>query len=205
LRYVVPFALLLVTLSAACSTGPQINGEIPPTAPPLTSLPPVTAIPTMLPTSSPLSFAAATYKDETNGFELDYPADWSVSPNTQIGSRGSQAGLYSPGASAENLPQGATRIGITIYQWDPKNDLTAYAMHRKTAWDAGGAKVLSETQGNLGGGLGEVHYTIQAPDGAQAFFLFTALGDQYLEISGEGNLALIEEIARTLRPLNLTP
>ena len=38
-----------------------------------------------------------------------------------------------------------------------------------------------------------------------AFFLFTTLGDRYLEISGEGDLPLIREVASTLRPLDSTP
>ena len=45
-------------------------------------------------------------------------------------------------------------------------------------------------------------FVLQSPDKSQVFFLFTTLGQDYLEISGEGNLALVEEIARTMRPLN---
>jgi len=197
--------LLPATLVASCTSTKRINGEIPPTAPVPTSLPVAAVAPTIAPTVPALSFAPATYKDEANGFELDYPSDWSSTPNTQIGSRGSQAQLFSPGASAELLPEGATRIGITAYLWDPKNDLAAYVVHRKTAWEAGGSTVLNETGGDLIDGRKEMHFTVQAPDSAQAFFLFTTLGEQYLEISGEGDLARIEEIARTLRPLSVTP
>jgi hypothetical protein len=32
-----------------------------------------------------------------------------------------------------------------------------------------------------------------------AYFLFAVSGDQYLQLAGEGDLQLIEEIARTLR------
>ena len=42
---------------------------------------------------------------------------------------------------------------------------------------------------------------VQGVDGAQAFFFFTTIGDKYLVLSGEGDLDLLAEIARTVRPL----
>jgi len=194
-----------MALMASCAPTERIHGEIPPTAPLPTIISVATVIPTVAPAIPTVSFVPAIYIDEVNGFELDYPSGWSLSPNTQIGSRGSQAGLYSPGATAERLPQGATRVNITVYLWDPKNDLAAYVEHRKTACEAGGSSIVTGAKGDLRDGRKEMHYTVQAPDGAQAFFLFTTLGEQYLEISGEGDLARIEEIARTLRPLGVTP
>ncbi len=172
-----------------------------------------TAVPTGLPTAAiqtkptkaPLTFAAIVYKDETNGFELDYPSDWTVVPNTQIGSRAAAAQLFSPGSTAEKLLDGGTRIGITVYQWDPKSNLAAYAAHRKTAWEGGGFSIVAETSSNLAAGRNQMSFTVQGPDKTQAFFLLTTVGENYLEIAGDGNLALIEEIAQTMRPLNFQP
>ena len=48
-------------------------------------------------------------------------------------------------------------------------------------------------------------FIVQGADGARAFFLFTTLGDRYLEIAGEGDLTLIREVALTLRPLDYEP
>jgi hypothetical protein len=165
-----------------------------------TDLPRPTLTPT--PTKLPLSFNPVSYKDDTAGFELDYPSSWTLKPKTVIGSRGSQAQLFSPGSSAETLAAGGTRIGITIYQWDPKNDLASFATHRRGAWDASGLTLVSQASFDLHDGCKAMSFVVQSPDKSQAFFLFTTVGQDYLEISGEGNLALAEEIARTFRPLN---
>ena len=172
-----------------------------------------TAVPASLPTATLLpepkkaqhSFTAATYKDEINGFEVDYPSDWTLVPNTQIGSRASAAQLFSPGSTAEKLLDGGTRMGITVYQWDPKNELAAYIAHRKTAWESGGSTIIAETSGDLADGRKQMSFTVQGPDKRQAFFLVTTVGASYLEIAGDGNLTLIEEIAQTIRPLNFKP
>ncbi len=191
--------LISAVLPAACApiapapTGTAIVSTVP-------VLPP-SPTPTAAPTAVPLSFTPATYKAEAHGFELDYPSDWTAVPISVIGSRGSSGGMYSPGASAETLPEGGSRVGVTVYLWDPKNDLAAYVEHRKTAWDAGSSSIVKESSGDLLDGRKYMSYVVQAPDNRQAFFLFTTLGENYLEISGEGNLALVEEIAHTTRPL----
>jgi hypothetical protein len=190
-------------LLASCAPQPHIDGEIPPTAPP--PVPSPTAAPSPAPASPEPSFVAATYRDEANGFELDYPSSWSLSPDTQIGSRGSQAQLFSPGATAEQLPEGASRIGITVYLWDPKNDLVAYVDHRKLAWQSGTQTMESQQEGDLAGGRHQIDFIVRGADGVRAFFLFTTIGERYLEISGEGDLALIRAVALTLRPLDYKP
>jgi hypothetical protein len=47
----------------------------------------------------------------------------------------------------------------------------------------------------------EMHFIVEGPDKQQTYFLFTVVGEKYLEIAGEGDMALIEEITRTLRPI----
>jgi autotransporter translocation and assembly factor TamB len=199
---------VIVFLLAACAPAGANT-----TPAPQPQSPAQTAVPTSLPTATVLpeptkalpSFTAATYKDETNGFEVDYPSDWTLVPNTVIGSRASTAQLFSPGTTAEKLLEGGTRLGITVYLWDPKSDLAAYAAHRKTAWESGGSTLLAEASGNLADGRQQISFTVQGPDKMQAFFLLTTVGENYLEIAGDGNLTLIEEIAHTLRPLNSKP
>jgi hypothetical protein len=190
-------------LLASCASQPSIGGEIPPTTPP--DVPSATAAASETPAIPVPSFTATIYRDEVNGFELDYPSGWSMSPDTQIGTRGSQAQLFSPGATAEQLPDGASRIGITVYLWDPKNDLVAYVDHRKFAWESGTQTIESQQESDLAGGRHEIDFIVRGADGARAFFLFTTLGDRYLEVSGEGDLALIREVALTLRPLDANP
>jgi hypothetical protein len=208
--------VLILALSACTPATPSVvvpSTQTPaalPTDPPVPTHTPAPTLPTDLPrptltstpTKAPLSFSPASYKDDTAGFELDYPSGWTLKPKTIIGSRGSQAQLFSPGSSAETLAAGGTRIGITIYQWDPKNDLASYATHRRTAWDASGMTLVSQAGFDLQDGRKAMSFVLQSPDKSQVFFLFTTVGQDYLEISGEGNLALAEEIARTMRPLN---
>ena len=195
--------LLFISVAAACApaAGAAPTGVVPTYAPP--TIPVVISSPTSVPepTAVPLSFTPATYKVEAEGFELDYPADWTAVPLVQIGSRGSQGQLFSPGTSAEMLAAGGSRVGITVYLWEPKNDLASYVTHRRTAWEAGGSRIVKESRGDLLDGRKYMSFVVQASDNQQAFFLFTGLGEKYLEIAGDGNLALVEEIAHTMKPL----
>jgi len=181
--------------------------EATPTFPPLPTaqpLPTTQPLPTNTPESTQapqLSFTPATYTDGTAGFAFDYPIDWTLQPKAVIGTRGSQAQLFSPGTTAEALAAEGSRMAITVYQWDPKNDLAAYAEHRRTAWTGSGSTIISETSWELSDGRQVMSFVVEGPDKAQAFVLLTTVGENYLELSGEGNLVLVDEIAHTLRPL----
>ena len=149
------------------------------------------------------SFESQTYVDETTGFALDYPANWTATQST-VGDRGSQTVLLSKpelGDAAE-LPAGETRVTVTVNQWDPKNDLAAFVDTRKTAWDASGFTIVEEEEPVLDLGLAANQFVIQTSDGKQVLFLFAAVGDQYVSISGEGDMALVKEIAARLRPIS---
>jgi hypothetical protein len=147
------------------------------------------------------SFEAQTYVNQEVGFALDYPAGWTVSE--QIGPRGTQIQFLSSPELAEavTLPEGAARVNAIIYQWDPKNDLTAFVANQKAAWEASGFPILEEEQLVLELGLPAVQLTVQTPEG-QTVFLIAALGDRYLVLSGEGNLELVKEIVGRLRPIS---
>jgi hypothetical protein len=151
-------------------------------------------------TATLLFSPSAVYSDETNGFKLDYPADWTLVPNTRIGSRGSQAQLFSPGTSVDALAAGGTRITLTIYDWDPKNNLKAYVDQRKTAFESSGSTIAQEVSGNLADGREEVHFILTSPDNESSFVMITTIGERYLQIAGDGNLDLVAAIANTLRP-----
>jgi hypothetical protein len=165
-----------------------------------TSLPTLTISPE--PTQAQNSNFPSIYKDEINGFEINYPDGWTLVPFEQIGTRGGQAQLYSPGSNAETLLPGGTRVYVLVYDWDPKNDLTAYVTQRKIAWEASGQKIITESNGILSDGRDEVRFIVETPEKAQTFSLFTTIGDKYLQIAGDGDLRLLEEIARTVRPVN---
>jgi len=194
-------------LLAACSpttvnVTPTVPAAISTDTPVPAPLPTDTPIPTVTPepvTPAP-AFAAATYRDENAGFELDYPADWTLDPTSQIGVRGAQALLLSPGTTLETLAEGGSRLAIMTYLWDPKNDLTAYVAQRMTAWEASGFAITAEAAWTLTDGRPVQSFTVQTPGQPPALFLLTTIGEDYLQLSGEGDLALIEEIFQTLRP-----
>lgn len=191
----------LILVVSAC--GPATT--IVPTQPPAvadTPTPLPQPVGTSEPTQSPISFEAATYRDETAGFELDYPADWTLDPSSQIGVRGAQALLLSPGTTSETLAEGGSRAAIIVYTWDPKHDLNAYVAQRKTAWEASGFVFDPQATWELVDGRQVQSFRVQSPEQQQSFFAFTTVGEDYLQLSGDGDVALIEEIAHTLRPLS---
>ena len=161
--------------------------------------PTVPPIPTE--TSIPVpAFDASTYRDESTNFEFDYPSNWSLDPSSQIGPRGAQALLTSPSTTAEILAEGGSRLSITTYLWDPKNDLDAYIAQHKLAWSASSFTILSEEQWTLAGDRRAAAYVVTTPE-EQSFFMLTTIGEDYLVLSGNGNLNLLSEIAKTLRPI----
>jgi hypothetical protein len=148
------------------------------------------------------SFEVQPYVNEAAGFALDIPAGWTINEPV-IGPRGMEIQfLSSPElVEAATLPEGATRVNATMYQWEPKNDLDAFVGIQKSAWEASGFTVLEEKQLVLELGLPAVRFTVQTPE-SQAIFLIAALGDQYLVLSGEGDLKLVKEIVGRLRPIS---
>ena len=100
------------------------------------------------------------------------------------------------------LPENAARLTATVYEWDPKNDLAAYVATRKAAWESSGFTIVEELPLVLDLGLNAVQFELKTPD-SSAVVLITALGDQYLVLTGEGNLPLVKEIVQRLRPISV--
>lgn len=159
-----------------------------------------TAIPTAIVQEevTALPFMPTTFTDSSAGFALDYPADWTLDPSSQVGVRGSQALLLSPDTTSESIPDGGTRISIITNVWDPKHDIDAYVAQRKTAWAASGFAIEREEQWQLADG--RVVYLILTHNPSPVLNLLTTVGEDYLQITAEGDLVLAETIFRTLRP-----
>ena len=212
--------LLMMTLLSACAGAPAnttlepVQTDIPvqteaPALPTDTAAPAVPSDTAQAPAEPPTnpklpaaSFDAETYINEEAGFALDYPAGWTVNEMV-VGSRGTQVQfLSSPElAEAATVPEGATRVTAMIYDWDPKNDLAAYLANQKSAWEASGFTVIEEEELILDLGLPAVRLTVQTPD-VPVVFLITALRDRYLVLSGEGDMALVNEIVGRVRPIS---
>jgi len=202
---------LFMVLLAACGAPPAVITPAP-VETEITAVPSNTEV-LLAPTDAPTeavpgmklpaaSFDSQTYIDEKFGFAFDYPNGWTVS-EPMFSERATQVQfLSSPDlANAATLPEGATRLAATVYIWDPKNDIAAYVAQRKTAWEASGFTILEEQSLTLELGLPAVQFTVQTPDGT-AVFLFAAIGDRYLELSGEGDLELVKEIVQRVRPIS---
>lgn len=205
------FIVFVLVLWLATCNAPEPNMLEPIEAAPTQTSAPATETPTpptpteetvpqgKLPASS---FDSQPYINEEAGFALDIPTGWTVN-EVVVGSRGTQVQFLSKPelADAAAIPEGETRVNATIYQWDPKDDLAAYVAQRKTAWEASGFTILEEQQLTLELGLPAVLFTVQTPE-TPTVFLLAALQDRYLEISGEGDLELVKQIALRVRPIS---
>ena len=182
------------------ATMPVFTDTAAPVIPTDTAAAPTEAVPN--PKLPAASFEAQPYINEAAGFALDIPVGWTVNEMV-LGDRGSQVQFLSSPELAEApvVPQGATRVNATIYQWDPKNDLGAFVANQKAAWESSGITILGEEQLVLEQGLPAVRFNVQTPD-MQLVYLMAALGDQYLVLSGEGDLALVDEIVQRVRPIS---
>lgn len=179
---------------------PSLSAESP--LPTHTVQPPAPTEAAPSPKLSEPSFKPQTYFNESAGFALDYPAGWTVR-EVAVGPRGTQVQFLSAPEVAEMpvLPEGATRLNATIYRWEPKNDLAAFVANQKTAWEASGITIHEEAELVLELGLPGVMFSVEAPD-ADLIFLMVALEDQYLVLSGEGDLELVQEIVQRVRPIS---
>ena len=216
-RKLLVFAVIIMSMSlmAGCSgaDGAQIPdasedvGKIPTTIPAteVEATQVSTEVPVMVVTETPapvLSFDAAIFREESAGIELSYPSGWTVSPREVIGERGAQQALLSPGSTLEQVADGGTRIIFVTYQWDPKNDLDAYITQRKLAWEASGFKTLGEEEFMLDDGRRVVIFTMETSEGNQVLFALLNAGEDYLQVSGDGDRNLAMEIIRTIKILD---
>ncbi len=138
------------------------------------------------------------YTDEAAGIQFSYPEGWTLSDEQVVGERASQIALLSPGSTLEMTADGGARIVLVTYQWDPKNDLSAYITQRITAWEASGFSIQSEKSVDLGNGQTLVLFDIKTAEQTQVLFAFTNSGEDYLQLSGDGDLDLCREILETV-------
>jgi len=200
-------SLCLIFILAACSpASSQPPTDLPTPLVFSTRQPTATIIPSETPAITQVSFEPATYRDESAGFELDYPSSWIADPPQVGGDRGYFAQITSwsrnPGELPEDIPTGGTIMSINVLLWDPKNALDEFVEIRKQGWAAPGVEILLEEQWTLAGNWKAFRFLIHTPE-QDAFFLITTLGERYLLLSGSGDLDLLVEIARTLRPIEV--
>ncbi len=185
---------LLALVLAACAAPAQ------PTSVSLEPAPTVAALTAQPESSQPLepSFEATTYQDAQGRFSLQYPASWQILGG-ESGARGEyvQIASWDPGsAGIESVPAGESLLQITVYQWDPKGDLAARLEMRRTAFINSGTSILEEDEVSFPGGPAAVRMMLES-NGESYLVYFFVLGDEYLEITGQGDLPLLHAVMQT--------
>ncbi len=201
-------SLFLVLILASCGPAPSQPPTVLPTPMIFTTSAPTPAI---LPSETPAipkpSFEPATYRDETAGFEFDYPASWVADSPQVVGPRGTSAQITSfprdPGELPEVISPDETIIAVTVLLWDPKNDLNQFVDLRKQGWEDSNSEILLEEAWTLTGDWEAFHFLIKTPE-QDVFYLITTVGERYLLLSGTGDLDLLGEVAGTLRQIKDT-
>jgi hypothetical protein len=191
------FILLILSLMIAACGMVEVEGQIiDPTenaATQITTMQVPTDVPTIAPTNTPvtpqLSFEATTYKDEEAGFAFEYPLDWGVGFQEE----------QSRGHVMQLQDVSGPRLDVVVLLWEPIQDLPAFLEVRKTAWESSDISIQEEQPITLANGQEAVYYVVEGRDGDQGFFFFTTLTDRYLQLSGSDDIALLTEIAQTVR------
>lgn len=202
--------LFLLALTAACSPA-RPQEEMPPPAPVVepTAAPMDMGMPVpstdVGPDTAPTEMVVTgiiTHTDGTNGYTFDYPSSWMLDA-VVFGSRapgGYQltSWAHEPGMVSEVPPDG-TIMNILVQLWEPKADLAAFVENRKMAWDASGIQIVSEETVVLANGQPAVEIVTQSQDSQTSYLLLSTLGENYLVASGNGDIELIRQVARSLR------
>ncbi|HRN51109.1 MAG TPA: hypothetical protein PLC52_09565 [Anaerolineales bacterium] len=189
-----PLLLLTALLFAACAA-PAVSPTQVAEAPPPTV---AAAAPTESPTEATPTFAATTFVDAQGRFSFKYPDSWVVLGG-EAGSRGDyvQIASWEPdGAELENLPRGESLLQVTVYQWDPKGDLAARVEMRRTALNTSGIQIAEEETVSFADGPDAVRMRL-VQNGEETLVYYFVLGDAYLELSGQGDLQLLDQVMRS--------
>lgn len=197
-----PQVVATAPATAAASVTPAPS---PTTTPGVTVTPPVTATPTM--TVGALPGDTTAYQDAIADFEINYPSTWTLqdaSPQAKQAGRGYYATMLSWSQNtpyAGEIPPGGTMVQVQVAQWEPL-DLNQYVAMRKAAWAAVPVPIVLEEEWTLAGGVKAVRLSLKSDKG-MTFILLTLINKRFLTISGEGDLELVAQIARTLRPMSV--
>lgn len=149
---------------------------------------------------------AQTYRDDAVGFEVRYPAGWDlidVAPEVKQNSLGYAVTLNSwprQEAGGGGIPEGGSKIDILVNRSAPANPADAAAIRRdELAQDPSNLTISNEDEIALGVGLPATRWEVEGPMG-KTVEIVTATNGYTVIFSGMGDLALVEEIARTMLP-----
>lgn len=188
--------ILLAVLLAACTAPPIAAAPVAPTVAASTPQPQPTE-------AQQSSFEATTFQDAQGRFSLQYPANWHVLGG-ESGARGEyvQITSWDPGvAGFQQVPAGESLLQVAVYQWDPKGDLPARLEMRRTAFSNSSITIAEESEINFESGPMAVRMRLLS-SGEESIVYFFVLGDEYLELSGIGDLQLLDQVIQTFEYSN---
>ena len=212
--------------TAAAPITPTLSAPITPTvgitdtaagAPAIVEAPVVTGTMQVTPTLSganPPELGAAppmnTYRDETGGFEMDYPASWSVvdvSPDAKQQSTSYSVTFMSwkpeePGG--HGIAVGGSKIDLSVTKGAGASpEAAAESRRQELTANGSDAQITSEEPWVLPGGITGTYWTLQPSQGETVYELVTAINGNRIIVSGLGDQSVFDQIAHTLRSSSL--
>lgn len=169
-------------------------------------LPPPTAAVTPTPTRP--VFEMETFRDETAGFEIDYPVGWSViDPAAAVKAN---AFIYSvtfqswppeePGS--QGIPDGASKMDISITRDGAETVEAAVESYRQNlALPERPVEIISEESVELASGLTGVRFELRVAPGGTPHAFVTSLNGHLISLNGMGDAAVFDAMVETLRPV----
>lgn len=149
----------------------------------------------------------ATYQDNTAGIAMDYPSQWEVidmdeALKSTVTNYTTTFNSWRSGPGSGGIPEGETKIDLIIRANIAGSLEEASAIRRGELQGAGSeSTILSEEEVTLHGGLKGTRFRTQSQFGESAHIV-TSINNHLITVGGLGDEALIEQIAKTLRPLD---
>ena len=193
-----------VTLAADTATEAATTSTATPAAATATPAPTEAASATATPAAGDM----ARFVDETAGVALRYPAGWSlldVDPATKEESTVYAVSFFSwepETAGQGGIPEGGTKFDLVVMTGTPATSLEEAITARRAqmAEMEPPEEILDEERVRLDSGLEAVRWLVESR-GEQALVYLTYVDGRVIMISGLGDFALVDAIARTLEPL----
>ena len=200
-----PSIALTVLLITACGSQTVSSAPQPTTVIESSPAQVSSAIPTE--TLNPLG-EIKIYRDANAGFALNYPAAWFVEDDAAQNAAGSAVytvslfswdrASYTPTPKDLNtLPDGATKIDITVFKQGP-NTLEEAVNQYKNQDTGTPVKFLKEEIWTLNNGEKAVYLESEGALGVMATMI-TIINGKVVYVSGYGNLTPFQAVALTLR------
>ena len=190
--FVLPYPVLEQPVPAAPTPVPSPTAAPPPAEPP---------------TAEPAAAPTTVYENRYAGFALDYPAGWGlvdVDEEIKMGGGPYTASLTSwqPGEGGiEGVPEGGTKLDITVIASGATDLQDAVTRHRQQMFTPGlQEEILSEETWELAGGWQALRWHLRSQFG-EVVVVIAAVNGNTLILSGLGDFAVCDQIARTLRPV----